>query len=44
MALFMGFLSIAEKAGGVGLLSNSFTLSFPKYFLIFQKATRLWGI
>jgi hypothetical protein len=38
LALFMGFLAIAEQAGGINLLGHS----FQKFFLIYQKAIRQW--
>jgi spore maturation protein SpmA len=44
MALFMGFMSIAEKAGGINFLSRLIQPFFSKLFLKFRKIIRLLGI
>jgi len=43
MALFMGFMSIAERAGGIRLLSKIIGPFFQNYFPSCQKITRLWA-
>lgn len=44
MALFMGFMSIAEQAGGIRLLSRIIGPFFSRCFLSYRKAIPQWDI
>lgn len=44
MALFLGFMAIAEKAGGIRFLSRIIGPFFSKYFLKCPKTIPPWGI
>lgn len=44
MALFLGFMNIAERAGGIRFLSRIIGPFFQRYFLICQKIIPHWGI
>jgi len=43
LALFIGFMNIAEKAGGIRLLSRIVGPFFPNFFLISPKGIPPWG-
>lgn len=43
MALFMGFMSIAEKAGGIRLYRKLLALFSPNYFRNCRRIIRPWG-
>jgi spore maturation protein SpmA len=42
MGLFMGFMSIAEKAGGIRFLSKIVVLSFQNYFRSSKRSSCTW--